>query len=381
MTETAPKSPPSKLVLALVLLLGLHYLLGTWRAFHRPPPNVERLRSNIVFSQRLGLAGEFCVQMPGFLRRGLSSLARYTETDPLRLQLLNGNRPENLKLDSLPHGYGRLLLYREKPSEELERELTVLAYQGLFHLNLCFLGLCVVLTGATFLCFWGGLGKPESREGDPPSTWPVLLLFTAWVFWNRTGMSYVLRSLKSQLSGLGLTILLQALSLLGLALLSYFILGRQRPQWPSSEGWRWVGLGYVLALTSIHSLEWCLEALTGSELLVSVSTWLYFLGSDTYQRLFLGFVAVALAPLMEEYVFRYCLLEGLSSSLGDWKACFVVSLLFAIGHGELLAIPGLTVLGMILGGVYLKTRSLWPSALLHALWNATTLCFLFASLP
>lgn len=381
MSESGSGDFRQKLIIGFVLLLSLNYFFGIWQAFRRPQPSPNRLKSELVLSQRLGLAGEFCVQMPSPLSKGLSALAQFVEKDGQRRELLAGSRPRQLNSESLPPGLRTLLLYREDPTAELNSELTILAYRGLIRLNICFAVACVLVVGAGLLCFLGSGSSESAKSGEPPTILATLLFFTAWIFWSGRVMGFVLRELGPHLPGIGFMILGQVLSLFGLALLSRFALGRSWPSSPSCHGWRWVGLGYFFSLGVINLLEWSLQAWLGREVLTSVSTWLFFLDANPSQRLFLIVIAVVLAPLVEEYVYRYCLLEGLAPRLGDWKACLVVSLVFALGHGELLAVPGLTVLGLIFGAVYLKTRSLWPSVLLHALWNATTLCGLFASLP
>jgi membrane protease YdiL (CAAX protease family) len=84
-----------------------------------------------------------------------------------------------------------------------------------------------------------------------------------------------------------------------------------------------------------------------------------------------------LAPLFEEVVFRGFLLPSLTRYLSVGEAIIVSSLLFAIAHLSLSEILPLTVLGIVLGVVYTRSRNLLSAILLHSLWNSATLLGLF----
>ena len=83
-------------------------------------------------------------------------------------------------------------------------------------------------------------------------------------------------------------------------------------------------------------------------------------------------VAVLLAPLAEEMLFRGYLLNRLmSAGMREWPAMLLTGALFGTIHYHL-GLGGMTVIGM--GGVLLaytriKTGSIWPSVAIHAAWN------------
>lgn len=82
-------------------------------------------------------------------------------------------------------------------------------------------------------------------------------------------------------------------------------------------------------------------------------------------------VAVA-APLLEEFLFRKVILDGLSSRMRPWPAVIWSSVLFAVAHlNPWQALPAL-ILGCFFGWVRLVTGSWWTTAGLHALNNAVT---------
>jgi len=78
-------------------------------------------------------------------------------------------------------------------------------------------------------------------------------------------------------------------------------------------------------------------------------------------------VAVVLAPIAEEVLFRGLLLQRWATKWGTWRAVMATSALFAVGHVELL---GHFVFGVVMCALYLRTRSLWVPIATHALNNA-----------
>ena len=83
-------------------------------------------------------------------------------------------------------------------------------------------------------------------------------------------------------------------------------------------------------------------------------------------------LAVVIAPLTEELVFRGLILRGL---LGRWRpamAILVSAALFALTHFNPAQAPVAFILGGILGWIYVRTRSLGLCMIGHALNNAAT---------
>jgi uncharacterized protein len=89
------------------------------------------------------------------------------------------------------------------------------------------------------------------------------------------------------------------------------------------------------------------------------------------------FTAAIAAPLFEETLFRGFLLPSLTRYLPSWGAICLSGLIFAVVHLSLSEVLPLTMLGIVLGFVYAKTRNLLASMLLHSLWNTGTLVSLF----
>ena len=86
----------------------------------------------------------------------------------------------------------------------------------------------------------------------------------------------------------------------------------------------------------------------------------------------LALTAVVLAPLFEETIFRGALLPVLAVRFGPLAGVLLSGLLFAMAHISVGELAPLTVLGVGLGLVRLRSGRLWPSVLMHGLWNAVT---------
>jgi len=87
-----------------------------------------------------------------------------------------------------------------------------------------------------------------------------------------------------------------------------------------------------------------------------------------------GFLLFALAVLplfvfFEEWLFRGQLLRGLAGYIPNTAALVISSALFAAVHCSLSGLPGRFVAGIVLGTLYLRTRSLWPPMATHLIHN------------
>jgi len=86
-----------------------------------------------------------------------------------------------------------------------------------------------------------------------------------------------------------------------------------------------------------------------------------------------GFVSVmtvcVIAPVIEEMLFRGIFLRSFLVNYSPNKAIYLSALLFALFHMNLFQIPTAFIIGCIFGWLYVRTRSLWPCILGHALYN------------
>lgn len=87
-----------------------------------------------------------------------------------------------------------------------------------------------------------------------------------------------------------------------------------------------------------------------------------------------NFVVVALvAPVVEELTYRGLGFAAVRDAFGAVAAVCVTALAFGLAHGLIVALPVLTIFGLILGVLRLKTESLYPPILLHGFFNGIAL--------
>ena len=81
---------------------------------------------------------------------------------------------------------------------------------------------------------------------------------------------------------------------------------------------------------------------------------------------------VLLAPICEELVFRGLIISSLEGTTKKWLAVVISAILFSVVHLPSLIALGYTfLLAMVLGFVYIKTKSLIPCILMHMAFNAS----------
>lgn len=89
-------------------------------------------------------------------------------------------------------------------------------------------------------------------------------------------------------------------------------------------------------------------------------------------------LAVIMAPLFEEIIFRGIIQKGLlNTGLKPWKAILISAILFGMVHGNPWQFVGAVLLGTVLGLVYYKTKSLLLPILLHAFNNLCSAILIF----
>ena len=87
-----------------------------------------------------------------------------------------------------------------------------------------------------------------------------------------------------------------------------------------------------------------------------------------------NFVVVAvLAPIVEELTYRGLGFAAVQQFFGGAVAVVVTAVAFGLAHGLVIALPVLTIFGVILGWLRLRTRSIYPPIILHAIFNGAAL--------
>ena len=100
----------------------------------------------------------------------------------------------------------------------------------------------------------------------------------------------------------------------------------------------------------------------------------FFNGSRTIQeRILIIVFAVAIAPLVEEFVFRFFIYGVLKRYIGCFLGVILSSLLFAAAHAHFPSFVPLFVLGSCFAIAYEWSGSILVSMTMHSLFNSLTL--------
>ena len=95
-----------------------------------------------------------------------------------------------------------------------------------------------------------------------------------------------------------------------------------------------------------------------------------------------GYVAVGiLVPLTEEIVFRGAILRSLldmMSKKNHWVAIMISAAMFGLAHGNAAQFVNALLMGLLLGWMYYRTKSLVPGILMH--WVNNTMAYILANL-
>lgn len=93
-------------------------------------------------------------------------------------------------------------------------------------------------------------------------------------------------------------------------------------------------------------------------------------GTNIIGLMFAGFIAIVLAPFIEEIFFRGFVLNTLVARIGAGWGIALTALIFASVHFEFQSIIPLIILAFVLNILYVKTNSIWPGILFHVFNNA-----------
>jgi membrane protease YdiL (CAAX protease family) len=89
------------------------------------------------------------------------------------------------------------------------------------------------------------------------------------------------------------------------------------------------------------------------------------------------FLMIVIAPVTEELIFRGVTLHKANRQIAFWGANILQAVLFGIYHWNIVQGVYATLLGILLGAVYYKYRTIFAPILLHMLINASSLLAVF----
>lgn len=82
---------------------------------------------------------------------------------------------------------------------------------------------------------------------------------------------------------------------------------------------------------------------------------------------------VIMAPVIEELIFRGVIMHGLMRNYSKFTAVFISALMFALWHLNPWQFPATIILGLVLGILMLRTRSIYLCIIGHAINNGLVL--------
>lgn len=94
--------------------------------------------------------------------------------------------------------------------------------------------------------------------------------------------------------------------------------------------------------------------------------------ASIFESKIIGFLMIAVAaPILEEWLFRGIILKYLLKKISPWKAIIYTALAFGVFHMNPWQFLYATVLGILLGYMYWKTRNLFYPIIIHFVLNGT----------
>lgn len=103
-----------------------------------------------------------------------------------------------------------------------------------------------------------------------------------------------------------------------------------------------------------------------------------FLGvHDPVVKAAFALLAIVVAPISEEIAFRVFVFSAVRRYAPFWLAAIVSGILFGLAHTDVYALVPLIFGGVILCGVYARTRNAWMSMISHGLFNGASVVALY----
>lgn len=89
-------------------------------------------------------------------------------------------------------------------------------------------------------------------------------------------------------------------------------------------------------------------------------------------NVFMFLAAVVAAPIFEELIFRGIILDGFLRNYSKWPAIIMSSLIFGVAHLNPWQFVVAFLLGIFLGWIYYRTRSILPCIAIHVFANGSS---------
>jgi membrane protease YdiL (CAAX protease family) len=150
--------------------------------------------------------------------------------------------------------------------------------------------------------------------------------------------------------------------------------GSRTVRWPRAV--MWGVLVYLAVLPFIGMASWLYQfGLRGLGIDTNLQDVALVITDESgfFVRAYMLFMAVVLAPLFEEMLFRGIALPVLVRRFGPVPGILMVSLCFAAIHHHLPSLAALFLLAVTLSLAYIRSGSLIVPVVIHSLFNAVTM--------
>lgn len=141
--------------------------------------------------------------------------------------------------------------------------------------------------------------------------------------------------------------------------------------WPNSLHFLWIAV--VIGVLAVLFGGWLTQLLAHGHK-ISQDVTMMSMAATPGMRILLALVVVCVAPVVEETLFRGVLLSGLMRHMRAGWAIAISAIIFGAVHlpdfkFAWFPVPALALLGALLAWIRLRSRSLWPSIMMHATNN------------
>jgi len=187
-------------------------------------------------------------------------------------------------------------------------------------------------------------------------------LYLGQVFWNSVFMA-------------GLFFLL-----IGLIIKVKYQLGWQEVGLKPGYGKNWLFFGVsqgVLLFLTMTILMTLISMIYSFEVKEQAIVNVFGVAVTWWERFLCLLIVAVAAPLSEELYFRGFLYPAVGKLIGKLPAVILTSIFFSILHFDLIRFIPITIGGIWLNLLYIKTGSLYTSMVAHSVWNTIMLIILF----
>jgi membrane protease YdiL (CAAX protease family) len=132
----------------------------------------------------------------------------------------------------------------------------------------------------------------------------------------------------------------------------------------------WLLLAVFVGLLFWLVDHWLMTDLMGVDQDNDIKRW--HAANQSFNQVTVLLSTVLLAPWVEEWLFRGCLLRGIQPHMPTWLAAIISAILFALIHWQWPAFISLFLAGCLYAWLTLHSGRLWPAVVAHVTHNALT---------